>query len=244
MQRPGESEVGAAKRLLKRVFQNYPRFFDAVAADALYLEAPFINFCLQHKKHFLAVIKSERRLLLQDAQGLFREMEPGLWKDPRKTTLYCDEEGFTSCEGVNLPLRVLHTVETEHRRQRIANQWVETDEVHNWWWASSIPKTLMPTRQLWEAAHARWDIENDLFNVLVTHWSLNHCFKHDPAAIVNFVLTLFIAFVLVQSFYLRNLKPQCRRLVTMIGLADRLYLGLTTKGLMAPWVEVLSKKPP
>ena len=58
-------------------------------------------------------------------------------------------------------------------------------------------------------------------------WALNHCFKHDPTAIVNFVLTPFIAFVLVQSFYYRNLKPQMRGLFgTLISITDELYASL------------------
>ena len=65
-----------------------------------------------------------------------------------------------------------------------------------------------PSRQLWRAGHRRWDVENDLFNTLSTHWALDHCFKHDPTAIVNFILTLFIAFVLLQRFYLRNLNAE------------------------------------
>ena len=52
---PGEGEVIAAKRLLIRVLERYPRFFDGVAADALYLEAPFINLCLKHNKHVIVV---------------------------------------------------------------------------------------------------------------------------------------------------------------------------------------------
>ncbi len=41
---PGEGEVIAAKRLLKRVLRRYPRFFSGIVVDGLYLEAPFINF--------------------------------------------------------------------------------------------------------------------------------------------------------------------------------------------------------
>jgi len=67
--RPGEGEVIAAKRLLERVLQRYGRFFDAVIGDALYLEAPFFNFCIDHGKHVVAVIKGDQRALLQDAQG-------------------------------------------------------------------------------------------------------------------------------------------------------------------------------
>ena len=70
--RPGEGEETAAKRLLERVFANYPRFFDIVVGDALYLDAPFINFCLEHHKHAIVVIKGDQRLILQDAQGSVR----------------------------------------------------------------------------------------------------------------------------------------------------------------------------
>ncbi len=79
--RPGEGEETAAKRLLERVFADYPRFFDVVVGDALYLDAPFINFCLAHHKHAIVVVKGDQRLLLQDAQGLFAQAHPnrGTW---------------------------------------------------------------------------------------------------------------------------------------------------------------------
>jgi hypothetical protein len=106
--RPGEGEIIAAKRLLERVLQRYGRFFDALIGDALYFEAPFFNFCIDHGKHAVAVIKGDQRTLLQDAQGLFAQMKPGVWDEPRRLTQVWDVEGFTSAEGVKVPLRVLH----------------------------------------------------------------------------------------------------------------------------------------
>ena len=38
----------------------------------------------------------------------------------RRAVRFWDEEGFTSCEGVKGPLRVLRTEETVRRRERIA----------------------------------------------------------------------------------------------------------------------------
>ena len=140
--RPGEGEVIAAKRLLDRVIQHYGRFFDGIVTDALYLEAPFFNFCLDHGKHVIAVIKGEQRALLQDAQGLFAGMEPGLWDEPGRRTRFWDAEGFTSVEGVKRPLRVLHAHETLTQRKRIARQWTETVEDHHWWWATTVPLSL------------------------------------------------------------------------------------------------------
>ena len=53
-------------------------------------------------------------------------------------------------------------------------------------------------------------MENDCFNTLSAHWGLDHCFKHEPTAIINFVLTLFVVYVLLQCFWQRNLKAPLR----------------------------------
>jgi hypothetical protein len=57
-------------------------------------------------------------------------------------------------------------------------------------------------------------------------------------AILNFVLTLFIAFILLQSFYYGNLKPQRRIHLTLIGLANELHLGLVVMDIAAPWISL------
>ena len=244
LQRPGEGEVSAAQRMLERVFDLYARFFDAVSGDALYLEAPFVNFCLAHGKHVLATLKGDHRLLFQDAEGLFGPMPPETWTDGKRAVHCWDAEGFTSCEGIEVPLRVLHASETVPRRQRIAGQWVESQEHQDWWWATTIPRKLLSSRQTWQVGHRRWDIENDNFDVLGTHWQLDHCFRHEPTAIVNFVLTLFIVYVLVGSFYLRNLKPPVRRRFTLIGIARQLYAALVAGARAALWSAGRGAHPP
>lgn len=233
LQRPGEGEETAAKRLLERVFSEYERFFDAVSGDALYLDAPFINFCLGHHKDVIVVIKGDQRLLLQDARQLFSQRMPGEWSEGRRIVRYWDEEGFTSCEGVKAPLRVLHTEETVSRRAQIDRQ--EKEETSNWYWATTLSKNQLPTRQFWQAGHGRWDIENDCFNTLSTYWALDHCFRHQASAIVNFVLTCFIAYVLLQCFWRGNLKAARRKTIgSLIGLFDELYRGLGSS-CRAPW---------
>jgi hypothetical protein len=232
---PGEGEVAAAMRLLGRVFATYGRLIQAVVADALYMEAPFFNFCLSHGKHLIAVLKGEHRLLLQDAQGLFQMAKPQLWKERNRTVMLWDDEGFDSAEGIERPLRVLHAQEapSDPKKQTV-----------HWWWATTIPSTTMSGRQLWQAAHHRWDIENDAFNTLGTHWNLNHCFKHHPSAILNFILTLFITYVLLQSFYHRNIKPELRYLFTLIGISSQLYLGLDVSDILSPLPADQLRAPP
>ena len=236
MIRPGEGEVIAGKRLLERVMRRYGRFFDVVLADALYMEAPFYNFCLQHHKHVITVLKGEQRVLFQDAQGVFSLMKPKIWKEGRCRIRAWDAEGFTTAEGIEVPLRVLHTEETVTERHRQNHQWIEKTEIHNWWWVTTLPISQIPTRLLWHIAHRRWEIENNLFHTLVTYWSLDHCFKHQPTAILNFVLTLFIAFMLLQSFYYGNLKSHRRIHLTLIGLTTELHLGVVVMEIPAPWI--------
>jgi hypothetical protein len=238
LQRPGEGEVPAAKRLLERVFAGYSRYFDAVAGDGLYLEAPFINFCIEHHKEVVVVVKGDRRLLLQDAEELFSQRAAdGRWTEGRRTVEYWDAEGFTSCEGVSQPLRVLHTVETEACRERIAGQWKETPRISSWYWATTFSQRRLPVREFWQAGHWRWDIENGCFNTTSTYWGLDHVFKHHPTAIVNFVLTLFLAFILTQCFWRRNIKPPWRDRFTLIGLVAELYAGLVAEAPRGPLVR-------
>ena len=236
MIQPGEGEVIAAKRLLERVLRRYGRFFDVLLADALYTEAPFYNLCLKHHKHVITVLKGEQRVLFQDAQGVFSLMKPKRWKEKRSQIRAWDAEGFTTAEGIEVPLRVLHTEETVTKRHRQNHQWIEKTELHHWWWVTTLPLSEVSTFLLWRIAHRRWEIENDLFHTLVTYWSLDHCFKHEPTAILNFILTLFIAFMLLQSFYYGNLKAQRRLHLTLIGLATELHLGLVVMDIPARWI--------
>ena len=93
--------------------------------------------------------------------------------------------------------------------------------------------------------HHRWDIENRAFNILVNQWGLDHCYKHHPAAILNFILTLFIAYLLIQCFRCRNLKPQLQRIfTTLISLADELRASLAAAREYAPWVGRDTLPPP
>jgi hypothetical protein len=116
-----------------------------------------------HHKHAIVVIPGDQRLLLKDAQGLFAQRPPMLWR----------------------------------------------------------------------GGHDRWDVENDCFNTLDIHFGLDHCYKHAPLAIVNFVLTLFLAYVLLQCFWQRNVKPALRKAIaTLIGLTGELRHSLYARPLV------------
>ena len=209
-----------------------------MTGDALYFDAPFINFCLNHHKHVVVVVKGDHRLLLQDAQQLFSQRTPDEWTEGRRTIRFWDEEGFTSCEDVKAPLRVLHTEETVRRREQLERH---RDGKHFMLvlghHAFQEPAFDAP---FWHAGHRRWDIENDCFNTLSTHLALDHCFRHKATAIINFTLTCFMAYVLLQCFCAVNPKPTRRRIIgSLIGLVDELYRGLGSRRPRTGWPSLL-----
>ena len=237
--RPGEGEVSAACRLLERVFANYPRFFDAVLGDSLYCEAPFFNFCLQHGKHALAVLKGDERLLKRDAQLQFSQLTPVTFTAKGRQIQAWDLDGFTTMTGVDRKVRVLYSHEDWTTRSRVSGKWELTPESSDWWWATTISVSQLPMQHLWKAGHSRWDIENDAFNTLCKSRALNHCFWHSSRAILNFVLTIFVVYVLVQAFYQRNLKPAFRVGMTLIAFAKQLYAAWVNSGRILPWLKPL-----
>lgn len=236
MQRIGEGEIAAAKRLLERVFTTLPRFFDVILGDALYCEADFFNFCIQHGKEVVAVLKGDDRLLKRDAALRFSSLPSQRWVENRREIEAWDLDGFTSMTGVDGPIRVLHSHETRTVKKLVDGKRVDKTEQSHWWWATTIKQAQLSTRKPCKAGHSRWDIENDSFNELSRSWGLDHCFKHSPNAILTFILTNFIAQLLLQCFYKRNLKPDRRAGLPLIGLAREIFADWVTAGYRALWL--------
>ena len=186
--------------------ENYARFFDAVTGDALYLEGPLFNLLTRHGKHALAVLKGNHSALLADASAVLPGEPPQSWSIPNGVgTVQCWEADQFHADSIQVPLRVVHTEETVHSRQRIAGKWEENTQIHYWWWSTTIGADLMPARNL-EGRPSALGFENKLFNTLSMYWALDHCFCHLPQAILNFILTLLIAFELLHCFVLLHLK--------------------------------------
>lgn len=244
MLRPGETEIAAAARLLERLLARYGRFFDAVLGDALYLGSQIFNLCTEHGKHALAVLKANNASLKEDAIPLLCRQTPLTHHEDGLLIRYWDEDGFRH-GAFKAPLRVLRTEEVSSRRTRMAGTWVQREQTSQWMWATTIPKSKIGSRALCQIAHQRWQIENRIFNSLSRHWGLDHCFRHHPVAMVNFILTLFIAHTLVQCFYNLNMKEELRRRYTIIGLAAALLRGV---GAMSSgedaWVNPSNHSPP
>ena len=208
-QRPGEDEVAAAMRLLERVIHAYPRAFDLVLADGLYLTAPFFNFLLAPRKHLLVVLKDERRNLYKDAAGMFDLIAPQQGTRGSRDCLWWDFPDLLSWPQVNRAVRVVRSLETWSVRRQLDKR--ESIQTSDWIWATTLSAAQTSTARTVGFGHQRWDIENHAFNELVSQWQADHVFKPEPNAMECFLLFAFLAYNIFHAFWALSLKPQAKR---------------------------------
>jgi hypothetical protein len=223
-QRPGEDEVSAAVRLLERVLRRYPRAFQVVLGDALYLRANVFQLLLAHGKHGIAVLKDETRDLWQDVCGFFPLEQPILevcgWTERR----LWDISGLESWKSLKRPVRVVRSLETKTlTRQRTGRREKQTSD---WMWATTLPADQVSAPTIAQLGHDRWLIENRALNEMVTYWHGDHVYRHHPTAIIAFWLTLFFALNLFRAFVSLNIKPIRRARHTELYFARLLFSAL------------------
>jgi hypothetical protein len=219
---PGEDEVAVALRLLDRLVQDYPRAFDVVQGDALYADNRFFNWAVDHGKHAMAVLKNDRRDLLQDARRLFEDQPPTVVQDASPRRQCWDMEGFTTWPQVKVPVRVIRSHETRSVRRQLDGQTQE--DVTDWYWVTTLGTQQASTGAVVQMGHRRWGIENEGFNELVNHYHADHVYRHQPTAMLVFWLLTQFCLNVFTAFFRRNLKPAARAAVSMLHVA-RLLLA-------------------
>jgi hypothetical protein len=229
-QRPGEDEVATATRLLRRVLNKYPRAFDVIIGDGLYMRANFFHLALKADKEVIAVLKDERRDLLKDAYGLFSSIQPNVSQYGSTQRTWWDIEHFTSWPELEGEVRIVRSLEKTTVRRQISGK---TEELTSEWvWATTLSKGKASGETIIDLGHGRWSIENNGFNELVNEWAFDHVYKHHPQAIEAFWLLGMLAYNLFHAFINLNIKPQIRLKHTLRHwakiIAAELYHNITS----------------
>jgi hypothetical protein len=235
-QRPGEDEVAAALRLFDRAVAAYPRAFDVVVLDGLYANSTVFNHVLEKGKDVIAVLRDPRRDLLRDAQSLFEDTDPVLREEAGCRYAWWDMEGFTTWPQVARPVRVVRSLERRTvRRQR--DKAIE-EQRSDWVWVTTLARARASTRTAVALGHSRWTIENQGFNDMVNRWHTDHVYKHQPQAMLVFLLLAMACLNVFLAFYRRDLKSVIRRKATMLHIARLiladLYASLASQPSRAP----------
>lgn len=223
-QRKGEDEVAAAVRLIKRILKDYPRAFDIVAADGLYLRSNFFKLLLDKGKEVIAVLKDERRDLIKDARGLFEQEKGFVEISGNVKREMWDIEDFTSWDSFQGKVRVVRSLETKTIRRQLTGE--EESETADWIWATTLSQEKASTKEIVGIGHDRWLVENKAFNEMVNHWHADHVYKHHPNAIIAFVLTLILVINLFRAFVNLNIKQEIRNKYSDLYFANLMFAGL------------------
>ena len=223
-QYPGEDEVAASTRLINRVIDTYPRAFDLVLADGLYAQAGFFRTVRKRGKHVMAVLKDERRELIQDVRGLCEIHPPVTQSLSNGDRLIWDFEDITSWQDYDEPVRVIRCLETTRRRKQRDGGVQQTTT--DWLWVTTISRSALPTRSGVKAGRSRWHVENQGFNTAVNQWHMDHVYHHQPVAMLVLILFTFLAINVFRALYCRNLKPALRQRFALWAVADAIKAEL------------------
>lgn len=126
-----EGELTGGKRLIRRLKNRHGHFADVIVADALYLNAPFINTVVDCGMEVVIRLKDEKRLIFQDAEGLFKQGQgkKTSFRRGKIEVSVWDLSGF-ELAGVEKKVRVLRFYEEEEKngKPELRKRWLKKNE--------------------------------------------------------------------------------------------------------------------
>jgi hypothetical protein len=196
-----EGELTAAYRLLDRLHQTYGSFLDAIVADALYANGPWMSKLDAYGYGGLIVLKKENNEPLKEAFALWQGHGPcQIYDDPEshEHIEFRDEDEIETLDTYKGKVRVIRAVVTPSDQP--------DSTPHTWCFALIGCARKLSRRTALKAIRARWHIENSAFHQWIKYWNLGHVFHHTPNALLALLLLWMLAFDLLQLFIYRRLK--------------------------------------
>jgi hypothetical protein len=228
--RPGEGEAQAALRLLGRIRRVYGvRFFDAISVDSWYVQGPFLKAVEKLGWEWVVVLKQERMEVFQEARALSAGQKPALEfedKACRRQVKLWEVNDLNFSESYGGKVRVVRSEESWVENKVIGGKMTRTPQTSHWWWMVSEGLRVYPCNVIYESGHRRWGIENKAFNELTQFYHLEHCYHHEPAAMLAQMLILMLGFLLFNAYAALHSQPFRLGQVTLKELANDLNLAL------------------
>jgi hypothetical protein len=210
-----EGELTGAKRLLKNLNRTHYHFADVIVADALYMNAPFVNLVKSIGMDTVIRVKEERRNIVKEALRLFEKRAADYeFNDAAKRVLTWEAYGLMM-EGCDENIRFL----------RFEEHWVtpkgqkKTREVLC---ITTLGKEVT-AHTVWLIMRKRWDIENNGFRMLKTYFHADHNYVHGKNANEIILLFILVAFNLMELFLFRRLKNFRKRKLLRIDIVTTLF---------------------
>jgi hypothetical protein len=188
---PGEGELTAAFRLLKRLLPRLRKSVDLILGDALYCCRPFFETVSEAGLEAMAIssgmteMDGEMDLLMKtDPPRIVQGIHVAVWE--------MESEAWQ--QNLKRKLRVIHC----ERRYEAPSWKHERQQLRV---VTSALKDVLPAGQAWTVGRSRWTIENGTFNRLTRDHSLTHNYRHSVPAIVGLLALRSFAFLLTLAYW-------------------------------------------
>ena len=202
-----DCEINAAKRLLPRIKEHFPRLNICIQADALYEVETIMHMCREDFGwNYIFTHKDTRQPLLGENWKLLDEQDKvvveGIGSEHGIAEFYNGMEKLAGkTEKMNM---ICYRYKKDFKDG--------TSEQHEFMWTTSIPVKKTNVKSLINAGRGRWQIENEGFNVQKNiTYKIEHLNSHNANAMKNHYLLTQIADIIFQ-LYLR-----CSKMVKNFG---------------------------
>lgn len=204
-----EGELTVAKRLLTRATKEHKHLLDVVVYDALASNSIWFNHCISCNVIPIVQVKGTHNLAIKVAKTQINKSEiKEAWQDQKRNRKIVAYEESFCLKGVDKPLRLVK-FQQKNAQGKYTQVVVMTTDF------------TIALQTIYKIIHARWDIENSIFNNLKTYCELEHCYIHEMNAATAIIYLMSIAFNLMQVFMARRLKRSKLTQKEVVRLVDK-----------------------
>lgn len=230
-----DCEIKAAKRLLKRIKQTYPRLNIILSGDALYACEQIIEQCEEYHWKYIIRLKEGR---IQSLYREFQELKTGKYVETMKDKIVKRKEVMI----VKNYWYVNELIYANHEMNIVEIEEQEEERTINFMFITNIDLDEKNVREIVKLGRKRWKIENKGFNDEKNHgYGLTHAYSYHENAVKCHYIMLLISHLFMQllEHYLKTID--LREKIKTIGkeLKEALrFAHLNAKD----YVEILSPR--
>lgn len=191
-----DCEINAARRLLDRIKEHYPRMPICVQGDALYAAESIMRQCRENGWHYIFTMKESRQHALGECYEYIKFEGADGWKDE-----ICEENGIgIYCNNVDEVAGKTEKANIFEYEYTYTNK-DEEDKKKHFCWLTDIPIHRHNLEEMIGFARGRWKIENEGFNNQKNGiYDIEHLNSRNYNAIKNHYLITQIADIIMQLY--------------------------------------------
>jgi hypothetical protein len=207
-----DCEMNAAKRLLKKLDQNFPRLGLLIGGDALYSKQPIIEDARSYGMNYLFVAKPDDHKYMMEWLGAYDKLDELWMTDDQGREHHYEWMNDVPLHGGKHSINVnfLRCTITGKKKKK---EYKKSVPYKNTWVTDwKISKENVAT--LARAGRCRWKVENECFNAMKNQgYCMEHNYGHGTKNLAfNFYLLTLAAFSMHQIFEMTDsLYQACRQ---------------------------------